>query len=262
MCIHFFWCHSIYDNATASIQIDGHRYCPIPDRSPVRQGCPISTHLFAMRLNPLLCTLENNLSVILIGQRRIKITVVAYADDVTIFVTSPTVIPKIQEALHCFEEASGGESKYRKINGTRDRSMGHVGTDYGHPVSQRGKNSGLPHNEKGAGLWPQELDYKHGTNTRKAQDAYCRDLSLDKRIQYVHDYLMARVWYLAQIYPPSDECGRNISPDERGGEAGTNYRIPKVPGADQVARVFVFIDRSVFFDLQMDPFRPSPSLCN
>ena len=57
-------------------------------------------------------------------------------------------------------------------------------------------------------------------------------------------------------------AGRNISPDEGGGEAGTNYRVPEVPGADQVARVFVFIDRSVFFDLQMDPFRPSPSLCN
>ena len=43
------------------------------------------------------------------------------------------------------------------------------------------------------------------------QDAYCRDLSLDKRIQYVHDYLMARVWYLAQMYPPPYECVRQLN---------------------------------------------------
>jgi len=65
--------------------------------------------LFAMCLNPLLCTLQNNLVGIQFGRRRIKTTVVAYADDVTIFVTSPTDIPKIQEALHCFEEASGAK---------------------------------------------------------------------------------------------------------------------------------------------------------
>jgi len=35
----------------------------------------------------------------------------------------------------------------------------------------------------------------------QSQDAYYRDLSLDKRIKCIHDYLMARVWYLAQLYP-------------------------------------------------------------
>jgi hypothetical protein len=47
-------------------------------------------------------TLENNLAGIEIGRRSIKTTVVAYADDVKIFVTSPTNIPKIQEALYCY----------------------------------------------------------------------------------------------------------------------------------------------------------------
>ena len=78
---------NICDNATASIQITGHRSCPIQIRSSVRQGCPISMQLFAMCLNPLLFTLENNLAGIQIGRRRVKTTVVAYADDVTIFAT-------------------------------------------------------------------------------------------------------------------------------------------------------------------------------
>jgi len=91
--------------------------------------------LFAMCLNPLLCTLENNLAGIQIGRRRIKTTVETYADDVTIFVTSPTDIPKIQEALRCFDQASGAKEN-RKIKGTSDRPMGHVSTDYGHPISR------------------------------------------------------------------------------------------------------------------------------
>ena len=78
---------NIYDNAIASIQINGHRSSPIPIRSSVRQGCSRSMQLFAMCLNPLLCTLENILAGIQFGRRRIKTNVVAYADDVTIFVT-------------------------------------------------------------------------------------------------------------------------------------------------------------------------------
>jgi len=90
---------NICDNATASIQINGQTSSPIPIRRSVRQGCPISMQLFAMCLNPLLCTLENNVAGVKIGRRRIKTTALAYADYVTIFVTSPTDISKIQEAL-------------------------------------------------------------------------------------------------------------------------------------------------------------------
>jgi len=38
-----------------------------------------------------------------------------------------------------------------------------------------------------------------------AQDTYYRDLSLD-RIHFAHDYLLAKIWYAAQIYPPPAKC--------------------------------------------------------
>ena len=44
-----------------------------------------------------------------------------------------------------------------------------------------------------------------------AQEAYYRNLRLDKRIQYVHDHLMARVWYVAQLYPPPEVCVRQLN---------------------------------------------------
>jgi hypothetical protein len=45
----------------------------------------------------------------------------------------------------------------------------------------------------------------------QAQEAYHRDLSLDRRIQYVHHHLLARVWYLAQICTPPETCVRQLN---------------------------------------------------
>ena len=58
------------------------------------------------------------------------------------------------------------------------------------------------------------------------QDAYCRDLSLDKRIKYVHDYLMTRVRYIAQIYPPLDECVRRLKTISWYVWGGEIFRVP------------------------------------
>ena len=44
-----------------------------------------------------------------------------------------------------------------------------------------------------------------------AQDAYYRDLSLDKRIRFVHDFLLARIWYVAQLFPLTSDSMRQIN---------------------------------------------------
>jgi hypothetical protein len=36
----------------------------------------------------------------------------------------------------------------------------------------------------------------------QAANAYYRDLSLPHRIQYVHMYLLAKLWYTTHIFPP------------------------------------------------------------
>ena len=46
-----------------------------------------------------------------------------------------------------------------------------------------------------------------GVLRAQARDAYSRELYLAKRIQYVHTYLLARAWYIAQIFPiPTDRA--------------------------------------------------------
>lgn len=70
--------------------------------------------LFALCLNPLLFTLVDKLPGIRIGRRGDKTAVVAYADDVTIFLTSPVDIPIIQDVIRCYENASGARVNIRK----------------------------------------------------------------------------------------------------------------------------------------------------
>jgi hypothetical protein len=45
----------------------------------------------------------------------------------------------------------------------------------------------------------------------QAKDVYYRDLSLDQRIQYIHDYLMARVYTWCKFTHPLDECVRQLN---------------------------------------------------
>jgi len=50
----------MYDNAQSAVQINGYTSSPVSIRSSVRQGCPLSMILYALCLNPLLCTLEKS----------------------------------------------------------------------------------------------------------------------------------------------------------------------------------------------------------
>jgi hypothetical protein len=43
------------------------------------------------------------------------------------------------------------------------------------------------------------------------QEAYLREMSMDYRLRYVHEYLVARVWYTTQIYPPADAILRQLN---------------------------------------------------
>ena len=96
----------LYNNATSELQINGFRSSLIPMKSSIRQGCAISMLLYAMCLNPLIQSLEKDLSGIKIGRRQVRTTVVAYADDVAIFLSSVADIQKLKETLLALEAAT------------------------------------------------------------------------------------------------------------------------------------------------------------
>ena len=65
-------------------------------------------------LDPLLTTLETILTGSRIERRQVKTTVIAYADDVTILVSAPQDIHKIQSAMQKYEAAYGARINFKK----------------------------------------------------------------------------------------------------------------------------------------------------
>jgi hypothetical protein len=70
--------------------------------------------LLALSLNPLLHVLEQNFTGIRISRRSRKTSVVAYADDIPILVTTPEDIPATRDAIRTYERATGASLNVRK----------------------------------------------------------------------------------------------------------------------------------------------------
>ena len=51
-------------------------------------------------------------------------------------------------------------------------------------------------------------------NTRTGSGCVLQGFEFRQRIQYIHNYLVERLWYLAQIYPPPNTPTHPSTPDE------------------------------------------------
>jgi hypothetical protein len=191
----------MYEGATSSVQINGHSYGPIPIRSAIRQGCPLSMALYTLCLHPMLKYLEQKLSGIRIGRRARPTDVVAYADVVTIFISSVTEFPIIEEALQRFEKASGANINPRKSKALavgRWRAQQTIrGIQYYPSVTILGINFWATTDQTTRDTWSRIT----GKVRMQAKKAYDRDPCLAHRIQYVHKCLLEKLWYTAQILP-------------------------------------------------------------
>jgi hypothetical protein len=192
---------NIYKNAKSSVQINGYRSSPVQTKSSIRRGFPLSMIIHAMCLNSLLCTLNDALQGLRIGRQHTKIIVVTYADDVTIFITSPFDIPKLQEAIQCYEAASGAKVNIHKSRavalGAWDRSLEILNIPYQDTATILGMKVKSTIKESAHASWTKTVT----TIRVQAQESYHRLPSLDKRIQFVHEHLVLRAWYVSQICP-------------------------------------------------------------
>jgi len=74
--------------------------------------------LFALCVNPLLIKLDSKLQGIKVRHNITKSTAVAYADDITIFITHPSEIDAIKETLHEYMQATGARINEDKSRAT------------------------------------------------------------------------------------------------------------------------------------------------
>jgi hypothetical protein len=185
----------LYTDATSFVQINGHLHGPIPIRRGVRQGFPLSMALFTMCLQPFLTMLKHRLLGVRMGRGSEPVSVVAYADDLTVFLTSVADFSTVQEAIQQFERASGARHNPRKsrVLPTGEWSVPNniLGIPCQHHVKILGFHFWGTLRKTVSASWTQLV----GQVTIQAKDAYSRDLCLAHRILYVHAFLLARIWY-------------------------------------------------------------------
>jgi hypothetical protein len=192
---------ALYDQATASVQINGSLAGCIPIRSGVRQGCPISVVRFVLCLHPLVRALEDILPSIKIGRQMPHGHVIAYVDDVTVFVTHPEAFIAIQEANRTYEWATEVCLNPRKskafavgawtehptlLDINLHERVEILGVYFGPTVTLSIRNS-----------WARVTSVV-GAQARRA---YARHMCLVKRMQYMQLCLYAKIWYVVQVFP-------------------------------------------------------------
>ena len=201
----------LYENTTAAVKINGILSQQIPIKCAIRQGCPLSMQLYALRLDPLL----KELQTIMIGSKKGKTqatnTVMAYADDVTLLVSDPQAIPKIQETIRRYEAASGARINYAKSQAMAINNWNIEMEIMDIPYVSQIKILGIYFTPS----INQTINKNWEIATRRtrgmAKAAYHRELDMDKRIAYVHTYILATVWYIAQTLPIPTNCVRRIN---------------------------------------------------
>jgi hypothetical protein len=154
--------------------------------------------------------LDTTLAGIRIGSQGTKPAVVAYADDVTVFLTSPHDVSAVQDALQTYEQATGAKININKSKalamGLWDTSINIINIPYCNEVGILGVRFTASINRS--------ADINWASTTRQiqaqAKEAYIRNLYLAKHIDCIHNSLPARAWYIAQILPISATYIRQI----------------------------------------------------
>lgn len=77
---------TLYNTCEMQIMNGGDKCGTISAKNSIRQGCPLSMHLFVIYLEPLISKLEHMLEGLKLGTKSIKTR--AYVDDLTIVITN------------------------------------------------------------------------------------------------------------------------------------------------------------------------------
>ena len=167
--------------------------------------------LYSMCVHPLLRILYQNLTGIRIGKRRPKTVAVAYAEDITIFVTTPTDIPVLQETIRCYEKATGTLLNTMKSRGL---AVGRWSTNTNvlNITYQPEINIvGVPFTKNFEQSMNKNWAIVTGKVGAQATEAYRRDLCLSQRIRYLQTYFLAKIWHTVQVFPAPTTCTRHLS---------------------------------------------------
>ena len=109
----------LYEDAESLIKVCGSLTAPFSFEKGIRQGCPLSGLLYTIAIEPLLNSLRENVSKYALNVPSIHESCVisAYADDVSIFITSDDGFALVRQIYKLFSSASAACLNEKKSQG-------------------------------------------------------------------------------------------------------------------------------------------------
>ena len=112
------WISMMYYNPQAVVQVNGRRSRVFAVERSVRQGCPLSSLLYVLALEPLLRRLRDRTTnpalrgVLFAGPLTARVS--AFADDITVFVSRCLDIKAVKKAVSEYERIAGAKVDFDK----------------------------------------------------------------------------------------------------------------------------------------------------
>ena len=113
------WLRLLYNEAAVMVKVGGALSVKVPVQRGIRQGCPLSGQLYSLVIEPLLCRLRRDLrGVPTTGDPSgTRVSLSAYADDVTVLVTAQEDVEVLESSLEVYEKASSAKVNWGKCEG-------------------------------------------------------------------------------------------------------------------------------------------------
>ena len=198
---------TLYNTCEMQIMNGGASCGVINGTNSVRQGCPLSMHLFVIYLEPLIAKLETCLSGMKVGTTSVKLQ--AYVDDLTVVITNDVELKTLEKFLNDFCRCFGAS-----VNKSKTMVMG-LGIWKGRvnwPLhwlapSEILKLIGIEFTpllkETRRINWERVNGHIIGILTKNAT----RNLSIEQRNRFIKAFCLSRAIYVAKILA----CPKEIS---------------------------------------------------
>lgn len=191
----------LYKNATSKVLFNGFLTNSFPISSSVRQGCPLSMFLFALYIEPLLQSINKNIKGVLVDD--VFIRVIAYADDLNIFIRNDAEFSVALELINYYSiysriKINFSKSQFLRLNNC---SLGPQLIKESHEL----KILGVFFHEN----YKKMIDLNYNELIKNINYSialqFSRRLNIVQKIWVLNTYVLSKLWYVAQLFPPDNK---------------------------------------------------------
>lgn len=199
-----------YQHASSKVMINGYLSKSVIIDSSVRQGCPFSMFLFSISIEPLIRLLNFVVEGCTLNNQFVKVS--AYADDIVVYLKNKNDLHKTMQIISIYEGATNARLSIEKTFilqlGLNQNSVYH--NQYNILIKNEIKILGMLVKANFNSMVQQNWEKVLGNIKNMLFINTMRNLDLIMKIKFVNEFVLSKVWYLAQILPITHVVAQKI----------------------------------------------------